>query len=779
MKSLGGSLTGPPSAVSCASDHLSIFATQPGGGLFQWLFKGTTWNPEPLAPVGPGGFPNLPPQGEGICAVSSESDRLEVFAAGSNGNTPWWWRRNGSTWTGPDQLPQGANLLPVPVAVVAAAHDNIDVFAAGERNTPYWWHWNGAWSGPVRLPEGADLPPERIAAISTGPGRLDVFAAGRAGNQLWHWWRRPDSDWSVEPLRGSLPAEGVSAVSWGPNRIDVFAVARLPDGSTPLQHWWSDGKEFAGPENLGGDLAQGTVSAVSSGLNRLDVFGITRDRRIARWQWDGNQWSGPHSVGENVPEGDVSAVFRGPNRIDVFVRGADNTLWQWPGGGLQNGLQSEMWTTLARNWQVPSVPNNDSPIAPNPPLGQHAGRCYPDSLEELVAIVQEAEQLGRHVRAVGSHWSNSDVAVTSDYFVETHKLNREVAGVLSATPPILCGSRANLVHVEAGITLGDLIIMLDKRNLALSVLGGSSGQTLAGAISTSVHGADFRLGPISDYVRAIHLVGPGGVQHWIERSAGITDRAELSKALGIAEANIHQDDDWFNSVVVSVGSMGIIYALIMEVEPQYDVVEDCEWLTWTAVRARLAQGAPGNPFDIADNRAVNVIVNPFTEPDGTRPCFLITRKAQKPATQAYSEGWNLFNEGWFLQGVAPALIGAWELDPKLGGLVSMHEFVTTRFRERYPQRPPGPAKKGFAHTITTSPGTPALRGLALEIAFDATNDAYLNFVDEAGEILKAAYRDHNLGLAGWFSLRFVGHSDAYLSPQNRSDRTCTVEFAAL
>jgi hypothetical protein len=37
--------------------------------------------------------------------------------------------------------------------------------------------------------------------------------------------------------------------------------------------------------------------------------------------------------------------------------------------------------------------------------------------------------------------------------------------------------------------------------------------------------------------------------------------------LGLADANLHYDDDWFNSVLVSMGSMGIIYSLVVEVMP--------------------------------------------------------------------------------------------------------------------------------------------------------------------------------------------------------------------
>lgn len=767
-----GGLAGPPAAVSCAPDRLDVFSTGPGNSVWQWRRESSLWvGPAPL-PAGPANIP-----AEGLCAICSAPGHIELFATGAD-NTPWWWRWNGVVWSPPVPLPPGARLYPVPVAAVHDGPDRIDVFAVGVGNTVWWWRWNGAvWSPPVPLRSGADLPPGRIAAVRAGPGRLDVFAAGRTGNQLWRWWLEPGADWRREPLGGNLPAQGVSAVSWGPNRIDVFASSLMP-GRNPLLHWWSDGGAFSNPEDMGGNLAAGAVSAVSSAPNQLDVFGVSGDKQLVRWRWDGARWSGPTALGDNVIAGDASAVARPASRIDVFVSGAGNSLLQWPGDRVDNTTK-QSWSNLAMNWQVPSV-GNASPMAPEPPFGALAGHCYPESLEELVDIVKQAEREGRHVRAVGSSWSNSDVAVTPDYLVETHKLKGELASVLSATPEILSVPRGNLVHVEAGIRVGDLITILEQRGLALSVLGGSSGQTLAGVISTSVHGANFKHGPIPDLVRAIHLVGPGGVQHWIEPSAGITNPVALSKALGIAEANIHHDDDWFNSALVSVGSLGIIYSLIIEAVPQYDLVENCEWLTWTQARGRLAQGAPQSPF-AGGNRDVNVLLSPFMAPDGTRPCFLITRK-EAPFDPALPpiQGWDLLNESWFLQVAEAVLRAPWELTPKAGGPLSMHEFVNARTRDRTPERlTPDSAKRGSSHTITTSSRTPPLRGLSLEIAFDATNDAYLSFVDEADAMLDAAYQNENLGLAGWFSLRFVGQSRAYLSPQHRYTRTCMIEIAAL
>src|SRR5258706_4215704 len=325
MKSLGGSLNGSPSAVLYAPDRLAVFATQPGGVLAHWLLEGATWNPlnpRPLLPVGSdGGFPNLPSEGEGICAVSSGPGRLEVFAAGRNGNSPWWWRFDGMTWSGPKKLPLSAGnpgIHPVPVAAICSGPNYINVFAAGPGNPPNWWQWTGAsWSEPNPLPLPPDTPgihPVRVAAVSSKPGRIDVFAASHR-KQLLHWWVEVPftPTWQVEECGGNLPPEGVSAVSWGPDRIDVFAASQGsgqgPDGN-PLQHWSWDGNQRGGPETLGGNLVPWTVSAVSHAPGRLDVFGISGDGRLARWQWDGHWWSGPNYPGGNLLAGDVNAVER-------------------------------------------------------------------------------------------------------------------------------------------------------------------------------------------------------------------------------------------------------------------------------------------------------------------------------------------------------------------------------------------------------------------------------------------------------------------------------------
>jgi hypothetical protein len=739
LPSFAGGLLGPPSACSSGPDRVDVFAAGPGNMPWRWWLDGKNWlGPAPL-PLGAAQIP-----AEGLCAVSSGPGRVELFAAGGGINTPIWWRGDGPNWKAEKALPPGANLPPVPVAAVCNGPNSIDVFAAGLGNTPWWWHWNGSvWTPPVMLPPVANVPAVRVAAVSAAPGQLDVFAAG-AGNHLWHWSKTGAAAWTVEDLGGDLPAEGVSAVSWGPNRIDVFAASRAP--GNPVQHWFSQGGAFGTDELRGANMAAGTVSAVSHAPDRLDVFGVTGDQHLAHWNWDGIRWNGPALRGDHVPSGDVSAVMRAPHRPDVFLEGLGHTLRKWPGGGLEN-VAPGPW----RNWPA----NLEKNVA---------GILRPDSLEELVTIVQQASGQGRGVRAVGSSWSNSDVAATLDYTVETDRLSSLIMDVLF-TGLNEAGSKLTLVHVEAGIKLHALNSWLDSRNLALPTMGGSSGQSLAGAISTSVHGTDFNRPPLPDMVRAIHLVGPGGVQHWIEPTAPITRQAELEKVLGVGTVKVHYDDDWFNSVLVSMGSMGVIYSLIIEVVPQYDIVEKCQKLTWDQMKTRLKDGNKLSPF--AGNESAQVTINPYKVGDGSRPCYLNTR-TRASATVPHT-GSNL---GTLITIATPALLAAFQADRG-----SIDDVVTLMTEQA---RPVGTIR-GIGHTVMGGPDPGGVRGLTVEVVFDATNIAYLDFIDAALQILHTAYYDEpaHLGYAGWIALRFQGQSRAYLSPHNRSKRTCTVEFAAV
>src|SRR5262245_11629285 len=77
--------------------------------------------------------------------------------------------------------------------------------------------------------------------------------------------------------------------------------------------------------------------------------------------------------------------------------------------------------------------------------------CAPETLDDLVQVVKEAEDLGCTVRAVGSGHSWSDVALTPGFLIDTSALGR----VLDLERGLLRSGvdQSRLVHPQGGIRL--------------------------------------------------------------------------------------------------------------------------------------------------------------------------------------------------------------------------------------------------------------------------------------------------------------------------------------
>jgi FAD binding domain/Ig-like domain from next to BRCA1 gene len=246
--------------------------------------------------------------------------------------------------------------------------------------------------------------------------------------------------------------------------------------------------------------------------------------------------------------------------------------------------------------------------------------CLPESLAGIVALIREAERAGKRVHAFGTKWSFSDCAATSDRAVHTAQLFRPIQTVQHALRPGIDPSL--LYHVEAGISICGLYRNLNRLGLALETMGGASGQTLAGAISTGTHGGDKFMPPLADSVLAIHLVGAGGRQFWIEPSKRMTRPSLLRKHVvpDVDRKNIIYDDAVFDACLVSLGCMGIIYAVVLRVREPYDLVETTTETTWEAFKARAA-----TYLRDPTSRFLQVIVNPYRSGDADHLCLVMTR----------------------------------------------------------------------------------------------------------------------------------------------------------
>lgn len=268
--------------------------------------------------------------------------------------------------------------------------------------------------------------------------------------------------------------------------------------------------------------------------------------------------------------------------------------------------------------------------------------CGPATILELRTIVSGLFRSHRRARAIGGGWSFTDVMASTDVLINTRPLRGIVAfskgsevwghrmpsaprDRLAPEWPLILSTALNeavrssgrrFAHVLAGTNIRELYLALDspagypggapgddrpgRTPWMLPTKVGLSGQTLAGALSTGSHGGDFNLPPLADHVRAIHLVGHDGELHWIERpgARSITDPEKMKRSAPIAGTpsmawphNIHYDDAWFDAALVSVGSMGILASLILEVDEQYGISERSLDTTWSDIRPMLASGA--------------------------------------------------------------------------------------------------------------------------------------------------------------------------------------------
>jgi hypothetical protein len=827
MESLGGNLpAGRPAAVFYRG-RTHVFAIGAGAVMNHWTSaNGIDWSgPRALPQGGANVLPFYP------CAVAAP-DGIHVFAVSHGGlfsrggRLVCWYSADGNVFAPPvidsDPSPIPGNGNGITAAVVAGGL--VDSFTLTTDGIKRYSRIGGssARPAPMILPGAVDFSWCVPAAVSSRPNTVDVFVVSRNGDAVR--WLCPDAvtgfSWSTGVLPRPHPAPagpfvrtGFAAVSPGIDRVELFAVTsggRMVNWSLEA-HAVKEVRYLPGAPPL---ALNESIPAVVMVDGHIELFAIGQPPNpftggpLVRWRRGSGGWSDAKVISASLAAGGLAAAAAG-NRIDAFGL-AGPGLQHWPAGIA--AASNEPWANWANNRRT-----------------NVTGHCHPSTEEEVLAIVRTAERVpGARVRAVGSSWSFSDVAMTPGFMVETNQLDGLITHVID--PSVLTEHAPDakyLLHVEAGIQVEKLMLHLDFLQLAPLTLGGSSGQTLAGVISTSVHGSDWDRGPIPNAVRAIQLVGPGGVRHWIEPDQWrITNEAALRARLG-PDVQIRYDDDWFDAVLVSMGSMGVITSVVLEATDQYFLEKSCRELKWSQLKPQLASGSL-----FADpDHYVMVAIDPAET--GDRTCYLTTRRRSAgprsgvagsfDALAAYCR-LNLVDVLHYLATaslaapVAEALLSAltasaaavgFPVPPpgatlavaipvfvaalKVAGAGAVGDFIGTLFNHSseaaaalasYLTRDalkPGPAGTAtdLAHRIMApaNPGECAARGLALEVAFDTSTGRHLQFVEEAMAALDQR-RGQGMVLGGWFSLRFVGPCRAILSPQ-QSARTCMIEFVGL
>ncbi|WP_433576268.1 D-arabinono-1,4-lactone oxidase [Nocardia brasiliensis] len=168
----------------------------------------------------------------------------------------------------------------------------------------------------------------------------------------------------------------------------------------------------------------------------------------------------------------------------------------------------------------------------------------PRSTDDIAEILARAADAGQTVRVAGAGHSFTDAVLTDGVLLDLSKLDR-ILDVDTAT---------GRVRVEAGSTLKAVSNALHAHGLAFPNLGDIDVQTVAGATATGTHGTGATLQNLSAALHSIELLLADG---------------------STVELNAETDPDGWRAARVSVGALGIVTAVTMQMVPSF-VLEGVE-----------------------------------------------------------------------------------------------------------------------------------------------------------------------------------------------------------
>ena len=387
-----------------------------------------------------------------------------------------------------------------------------------------------------------------------------------------------------------------------------------------------------------------------------------------------------------------------------------------------------------------------------------------ESLDDVIQAVKEAESQGMRIKPVGAGHSPSDIAITDGYLIDTKQLNKFLE--LDKNQLLPSGEDIHLVNIEAGITVRDLNKELDKKGLALINMGAIDEQTIAGAIATCTHGTGRNHPSLPGIIRSMVIVASGGKVYRVEPTNGITDPLKHRED-GV---ELIQDDDFFNSAMVNLGAMGIIYSYIIEVRPTYWLYEKRSVEKWSDIRRQLEDSSLFDDYPIEHNgevkkrtiRGYTIMVNPY-ETDGERICMVSrTFEVEKPKNLTRKEK----GRTWLSEALSGSPITYW-----------IFLAITNRFPKFLPKLVGTGIKStvkdkfiNISHKVLyTGSAYIQNKSTSCEFAYDLDGKQYLQTMDDLFAKIRQLSEEHNIHPAIPIGLRFTQASPAYISPEYGSD----------
>jgi len=190
---------------------------------------------------------------------------------------------------------------------------------------------------------------------------------------------------------------------------------------------------------------------------------------------------------------------------------------------------------------------------------------YNDASIEIRRLIQECLTENKRFRAYGSSWSLSSIAHQKDRMHYNSAMNISIPITQDKLHASSGFASENLFLFQCGNTIKEVSRELLKNKKSLKSSGASNGQTIAGAISTGVHGSAFDVGSLQDCVVGLNLIigpGPNDVVY-LERHTQPALNDQFATSL---QSRIIRNDGLFNAALVGLGSFGFIAGVVLEAE---------------------------------------------------------------------------------------------------------------------------------------------------------------------------------------------------------------------
>lgn len=380
--------TDPPLAVvsRIPGRHLDLFICGEDGQVYTaWWHEGKRWSTFSRGWKCLGG--KAFPPGAPVAAISRDSDHLQLFVCGNDGQvftTDW---SQTSDWRDPHdwQSLRGEGLFwPGTRIAVVSRRGGTSLFASSRDGNVFgcWYcrlcdswsslsgcrclksgYWKSGWRnlGGIYHRKTACT---NVAALTRDGETLDIFFCGDDGqvrHKHWKWkgsvdgW---DKHWEVIGGHQLLPGGYIAAVSRSSDHIDLFATG--VDGSV-YTSWWREGSTWSGTrgewQNLGGDFLPGTsLSAMAPGPEQLELGAVDRFGFVRCTGWRrGQRWGHWITEGEHthsVPGGRFVGLSPSLATVNLFLVSQDNNVLVNRGKDIDGWMRYDGWESIGA---VPGV----------------------------------------------------------------------------------------------------------------------------------------------------------------------------------------------------------------------------------------------------------------------------------------------------------------------------------------------------------------------------------------------------------------------------------------